>query len=113
MNERVTDFIGHSGEFDPEASIREIENVNLEKQYTKLTEKEKELIALKSIGYLRRPPDIEQFYSDTFYLGSEYFFNGGSSIFDYWKKTLNKIYPSCMLTAKPYQILSGAIGLIT
>ena len=109
MNER--NFIDHSAKFDPEASEREIENVSLETQYSKLTEEERTWVALKALGYSRKPPEIEEFYSDDFYLGNEYFFNGGSSVFNYWKKVLNEIYPSCILTAKPYQILSGAIGL--
>ena len=112
MNERSNmDFIDHSAKFDPEASMREIENVSLETQYSKLTETECELVAMKALGYVRRNPTIEEFYSDDFYLGNEYFFNGGSSVFNYWKKVLNEIYPSNILTAKPYQILSGAIGL--
>ena len=109
MNER--NFIDHSPKFDPMASEKEIENVSLETQYSKLTETERELVAMKALGYARRNPTIEEFYSDDFYLGNEYFFNGGSSVFNYWKKVLNEIYPSCILTAKPYQILSGAIGL--
>ena len=111
MNERVTDFIGHSAKFDPAASEKEIENASLEAQYEKLTDEERTWVALKTIGYSRRPPEIEEFYSDDFYLGNEFFFNRGSSVFNYWKKTLKEIYPSCILTAKPYQILSGAIGL--
>ena len=103
-------FIDHNPKYDPESSIREIENVNLEQQYSKLTDYEKELVALKTVGYKMRPPSIEEFYSDEFYLGGENFFNGGSSVFDYWKGVLNEIYPSRLLTAKPYQILSGAIG---
>jgi hypothetical protein len=111
MDDRSKDFIGHSSFFDPEASVREIENANLEEQYTKLTDYERKLVAMKMIGYSRRPPSIEEFYTDDFYLGNEYFFNGGASIFPYWKNKLNEIYPSEILTAKPYQILSGAIGL--
>ena len=105
------DFIDHSPKFDPLASEREIDNVSLAEQFAKLTNEEKELVALKATGYQKRPPSIEEFYTDDFYLGNEYFFNGGTSIFDYWKKVLTEIYPSRMLTAKPYQILSGAIGL--
>ena len=107
MNER--NFIDHSNSRDFNA--REIENASLEVQYSKLTEEERTWVALKALGYSRKPPEIEEFYSDDFYLGNEYFFNGGSSVFNYWKKVLNEIYPSCILTAKPYQILSGAIGL--
>ena len=107
MNER--NFIDHSNSRD--FNEREIENASLETQYSKLTEEERTWVALKALGYSRKPPEIEEFYSDDFYLGNEYFFNGGSSVFNYWKKVLNEIYPSCILTAKPYQILSGAIGL--
>lgn len=97
---------------DPTRDIsRELDSVSLEKQYTQLTEREKLLIFCKLKGYSMIPPSIERMYSDEFYLGGEEFFNGGRTLFDYWKKALPKIYPSEVLTAKPYLILSGAIGI--
>jgi hypothetical protein len=101
-------FIDHSD--DPFNSIQDIEEASLEQQYSKLDDHSKLIIACKAIGYRMCPPSIERFYSDEYYLGNEYFFNGGSSIFPYWKEKLNLIYPSPVLTAKPFQILSGAIG---
>jgi hypothetical protein len=56
MNER--NFIDHSARFDPMASEKEIENVSLETQYSKLTEAERELVAMKALGYIRRNPTI-------------------------------------------------------
>lgn len=102
-------FINHS---DPTADItEELKSVSLEKQYTQLTDREKLLIFCKLNGYSMIPPSIERLYSDTYYLGGEDFFDGGKTLFDYWKTALPKIFPSEVLTAKPYLILSGAIGI--
>jgi hypothetical protein len=57
------------------------------------------------------PPTIEQLYSDDYYLGSADFFDGGRSIYKFWRDELPKIFPSEVTTAYPFLILSGAIGI--
>jgi hypothetical protein len=112
MNERVTDFIGHSARFDPAASEKEIENASLEAQYEKLTDYEKDLVFAKINGYRFLPITCDQMVDDEFYLGGEKFFDHGTKLFDFWRKTLNEeIYQGRFFTKKPYIILSGAIGI--
>lgn len=102
-----TEFID---QFDPTTPL-DLGSVTLQTQYTKLTKQEKLLVFCKINGYNRIPPTIEQLYSDPYYLGGARFFDGGSNLFDYWKKALPKIFPSQVTTAFPYLILSGAIGI--
>jgi hypothetical protein len=109
MNER--NFIDHSARFDPEASKREIEEASLEAQYSKLTEEEKDLVFAKINGFRFLPITVDQMVEDEFYLGGEKFFDHGTKLFDFWKKTLREdIYQGRFFTKKPYIILSGAIN---
>lgn len=104
-------FIDHSSQFDPEASAKEIENVNLEKQYNQLTDYEKELVAARVLGYSQLPATSDQFIEDEYYLGGEKFFNHGDAVFDYWKNVMrNEIFKGRFFTKKPYIILNGAVG---
>lgn len=99
-------------QFDPTRDISdELSKVTLERQYYSLTEEEKKLIFMKINGYSRRPPTIERLYSDTYYLGSADFFDGGNAIYQFWKDELPKIFPTELTTAYPMLILSGAIGI--
>lgn len=98
-------------QFDPTASIeKDLENVTLEEQYSRLTKDEKIMIFLKIKGFSHRPPTIERLYTDEYYLGGEDFFDHGNVIFDFWKGALKKIVPNEVETAKPLLCLSGAIN---
>ena len=97
---------------DPTKNIeKDLEQVSLEQQYTSLTDKEKLLVFCKINGYNRIPPSIQRLYSDDYYLGGEKFFDGGSNLFQFWKDSLPIIFPNEVLTAKPFLVLSGAIGI--
>ena len=73
-------------QFDPSKDLtEELKGISLQTQYTSLTEREKKLIFLKVHGYNRLPPTIETLYSDDYYLGSADFFDGGNSIYKFWK----------------------------
>ncbi len=100
-------FINHH---DPTGQL-DLDQIDIRTQYSQLTDDEKILVFLKLNGYTHRPPTIERLYSDEYYLGSEKFYNKGTGIFDFWKSALPKIYPNEVLTAKPYLVLSGAIGI--
>jgi hypothetical protein len=95
---------------DPTKDL-DLSGVSLENQYSSLTEHEKILVFCKLNGYSKVPPSIERLYSDPYMLGGEKYFNGGSSLFDYWKGALHKIFPNEVLTAKPFLILGGAVGI--
>lgn len=88
----------------------DLSGVSLQTQYTKLTMEEKELVFLKLHGFTNRPPEIEQLYTDPYYLGGPEFYSYGTMIFDFWKKGLKEIFPG-MMTRYPYLCLSGAIGI--
>jgi len=99
-------------QFDPTKDLsRELQNITLERQYNSLTEEEKLLVFLKINGYNRKPPSIEQLYTDPYYLGGIDFFDGGSNIYQFWKDSLKSIFPSPVTTKYPFLILSGAIGI--
>lgn len=95
---------------DP-TKVLDLENVSISSQYTKLTEKEKLLVFCKINGYNRIPPSIEQLYQDDYFLGGVDFFDGGNNLFQFWKDSLPIIFPNPVLTAKPFLVLSGAIGI--
>lgn len=90
--------------FDPNA-------VPIDKQYSKLTEEEKIVIFCKLKGMNHVPCSITQFIEDPYYLGGPDIYNNGSSIFQYWRDAMKKIYPSPVLTKYPFLVLSGAIGI--
>ena len=94
---------------DPTTPL-DFKSISVEQQYSKLTDQEKLLVFCKINGYNRVPPSIERLYTDEYYLGGSDFFDKGSNVFQFWKDSLGKIYPSPVLTAKPFLILSGAIG---
>lgn len=97
-------------QYDPTAYV-DLTSVSLEQQYSKLTEQEKLLIFCKINGYNRIPPSIQRLYSDEYYLGGSAFFDGGDNIYQFWKDSLPMIFPNEVTTAKPFLILSGAIGI--
>lgn len=102
-------FINHQ---DPTRNIeKDLEGVDLRSQYSSLTEQEKLLVFCKINGYNRIPPSIERLYSDDYYLGGERFFDHGDNLFNFWKQALPTIFPNEVLTAKPFLVLSGAIGI--
>ena len=110
MNER--NFIDHSAKFDPGASAKEIENANLEEQFSSLTSEDKKAVMAKLIGYRFYPPTIIQLVEDEYFLGGERYFNHGAAVFDFWKKTLSEeVFSGEFFTKKPYLILSGGVGI--
>ena len=97
---------------DPSKDLSsELDGISLERQYNSLTEREKKLVFLKINGFNRMPPSIEQLYTDTYYLGSTDFYDGGKSIYQFWKTELEKIFPTEVTTSAYFLILSGAIGI--
>lgn len=100
-------FINQS---DP-TGILDLSSVSLESQYTKLTEQEKLLVFCKIHGYSRIPPTIKQMYEDPYYLGGPEFFDRGTNLYQFWRDNLPMIFPSAVTTAKPFLVLSGAIGI--
>lgn len=103
------DFIS---QHDPSKDItEELDNITIDKQYSQLTKQEKILVFCKINGYNRVPPSVERLYSDEYYLGSDRFFDHGNNLYNFWKGSLSTIFPNEVLTAKPFLILSGAIGI--
>ena len=106
-------FMNH---FDPTtpinpANMPDVNKSNLEKYLEGLSDKEREVLFCYANGYNTVPVSIEQLYSDTYYLGNEYFFNEGKSLFDFWKGELKKVFPDRISTDKYFLILTGAIGV--
>ena len=101
---------GFINQLDP-TSMLDLRSISIQEQYSKLTESEKLQVFCKLNGYNRIPPSIERLYSDEYYLGGPDFFDGGSNISQFWKDHLPRIYPSPVLTAKPFFVLLGAIGI--
>ena len=95
-------FINQS---DPTAPLN-FDNIDIREQYSKLTESERLLVAMKLMGYSHKPPAINQLLEDEYYLGGEKFFNHGTAVFDFWKDALNIIYPNEITTAKPFLVLT-------
>ena len=103
------DFIS---QHDPSKDMsKELEDVDISKQYSKLTEDEKILVFMKIKGFSHRPPTMERLYSDEYYLGSDHFFNGGRSVFQFWKDMFKFVVPNEVTTRKPLLVLSGALGI--
>lgn len=103
-------FIDHT---DPTKSLdKELDSITLDRQYSSLTDREKLLVFAKIHGYYMIPPSIQQLISDDYFLGSKDFFDSGNVVFDFWKNDFfPAVFPSPVLTSKPYLILSGAIGI--
>ena len=108
----ISSFDSFINQSDPTKNIENelTQNVTLANQYSRLSEKDKELVFCKLNGYFRVPPSMEQLYSDDYYLGGSDFYDGGSLIYDFWKTSLKDIV-SGPVTKKPYLVLSGAIGI--
>lgn len=99
-------FINHT---DPTLPI-DFGSVTLESQYTKLTEREKLIVASKCLGMNHVPVDIQTFLDDPYYLGAPEITNGGKAIFDYWRDKLSAIFPSPLTTSTCYISFGGCIG---
>jgi hypothetical protein len=99
-------FINHQ---DPTAPL-DLNNIDIQEQYTKLTESEKTMVAAKVLGMNHVPVDILTFLCDDFFLGDSRITNHGKSVFDYWKGKLPKIFPSPVITKTPYISFGGCIG---
>ena len=97
-------------QFDPTKKLN-LTDISLEQQYAKLTDEEKIMVFCRLNGYDRVPPSIERLYQDSYYLGGEDFFDSGTNLYEFWKDSMPVIFPNPVLTAKPFLILSGAIGI--
>lgn len=83
---------------------------SLEDQYNQLSEEEKLMVYHKLILKAdRRIADIDTFIKDDYFLGL--ITQGGAGIYDYWKDTMKKMYPSPVVNMYPYVSLGGAIGI--
>lgn len=83
-----------------------LKNVDIRPQLSKLTNKEKLLVAAKIRGYSHLPVRIEQFLFDDYYLGPIF----KNSLYPFWLEKLKEIYPNEIMTRYPYISLGGAIG---
>ena len=92
---------------DPTKPVN-FKNITLEQQYNKLSEHDKQLVFCKLNGWNHLPVDIIRFLSDDYYLGLST--NHGDGVYDYWKDTLQKIYPDPIHNPYPYISMGGAIG---
>ena len=82
----------------------------LEAQYESLTDEEKLSVYHKLVLKANhRICDIETFIKDDYFLGL--ITQGGKGIYDYWKDTMKKMYPSPVINRYPYVSLGGAIGI--
>lgn len=109
MMNSINSFISQE---DPSKDYTEdLKNIDIRKQYSRLTDDEKILIFMKLKGFTHRPPTMERLYSDEYYLGSDHFFNRGNSVFKYWKDMFKEVIPNEVTTKKPLLVLSGALGI--
>lgn len=96
---------------DPTKDItKDLDEVTLEEQYTKLTKDEKDYLMCKFLGMNKKPVDITTFISDDYFLGSEGITNHGNSVFNYWKNSLKDIFPNPFINRYCYYSFGGAIG---
>ena len=94
---------------DPTTDL-DLSGVSLEKQYSKLSEHEKLLVASKLLGMNHLCVSIDRFLEDPYFLGSKEITDEGRSVFDIWRKSLREIFPSPLITKFPYISLSGCVG---
>lgn len=92
---------------DPTKGL-DLSGVTLEKQYYTLSADDRILIFCKLNGWNHKPADIIRFVSDDYFLGNST--NHGDGVYDYWKKTLQEIYPDPIHNPYPYISMGGAIG---
>lgn len=84
--------------------------VTMQAQYTKLTDREKVIIAAKALGMNHVPCTFDQFIHDDYFLGNPAITNHGNAVFDIWKKVGNEIFPTPVSTKTPYVSFGGCIG---
>lgn len=94
-------------QIDPTAPFN-AEEVTFEEQYSKLTDRDKLLLACKALGMNHVPLDIKSFLFDEYFLGG--ITNNGNSIFPYWLDKFDQIFPTAVTTRTPFISFSGAIG---
>ena len=65
----ISGFDNFINQSDPTKNIEsDLQNVTLERQYSQLTERDKDLIFCKLNGYFMVPPSVEHLYSDHYYI---------------------------------------------
>lgn len=106
----MEDFKKFTDHKDPTKKI-DYSSVTMEEQFAKLTEEEKLILGCKSLGMSVVPVSIEQFYTDTYYLGNELLTNEGRGVFDFWKDKFRDIFPTPIFTRYPYLSFGGALGI--
>lgn len=87
----------------------ELNNFDISKKYSTLTDREKLLIYCKINGFNHIPVDIETFIKDDYYLGLVT--SGGQGIYKYWHGMLQELFPNPVINRYPYISFGGAIGI--
>ena len=106
----MEDFKKFTDHKDPTKKI-DYSSVTMEEQFAKLTEEEKLILGCKSLGMSVVPVSIDQFVSDSYYLGHELLTNEGKGVFDFWKDKFRDIFPTPIFTRYPYLSFGGALGI--
>lgn len=65
-------------------------------------------ITAKALGYKTMPVTIEQFIEDDYYFGQ---ITGRGKLYKFWKDRAKEIFPDPIITATPYLVITGAIGI--
>ena len=95
---------------DPNRDItKDLEETTLEKQYSKLTQDEKDLLMCRFLGMNKKPADIIRFISDDYYLGSESITNRGRAVYDFWIDKLKEMFPNPFINRYCFYSFGGAI----
>lgn len=99
-------FISYS---DPTNSF-DLGSVDLNKQFAKLTDREKLMVEARCLGMNHVPVSIIQFLEDPYYLGDPKITNNGLQVFSFWKDKMTEVFPTPVITKYPYLNWGGAIG---
>lgn len=101
-----TNFIN---QYDPTTTL-DLGGVELQKQYTALTDREKQMIAAKILGMNHLPVDIHTFLFDEYFLGTDNITNHGKAVFKFWLDKFDTIFPDPIINRYAYISLGGSIG---
>lgn len=98
---------------DPTKDLtKELSEITLEKQYSKLTQNEKDMLMCKFLGMNKKPATIMRFISDDYYLGGESITNRGRAVYDFWKDNLQELFPNPFINKYCYFSFGGAINCL-
>lgn len=106
MNSSSTNFISQT---DPTTPIN-LNNITLEQQFAKLTDREQIMVTCKLLGMNHIPVDMKTFLFDEYFLGCDSITNHGKGVFKYWLDKFDQIFPNEVMTKTPYISFSGAVG---